>query len=104
MTSIRSPASTSLTSWMLRSWPTASGVSVSGSGTVSRSGRTGSVGGQRPLGADVDDVLGVGLVGDLDHRSSAPSSRASPGTSIGTLRRVGSGRASGSSTRRMPSR
>ena len=29
-------------------------------------------------------MLGVGLVGDLDHRSSAPSSRASPGTSIGT--------------------
>ena len=43
MTSIRLPASTSLTSWTERSWPTASGVSVSGSGTVSRSGRTGSV-------------------------------------------------------------
>ena len=30
MTSIRSPVSTSLTSWIERSWPTASGVSVSG--------------------------------------------------------------------------
>src|SRR5690242_20648665 len=40
---MRSPRSTSLTSWTERSWPTASGVSVSGSGTVSRSGSTGSV-------------------------------------------------------------
>ena len=47
MTSIRLPARASLTSWMLRSWPMASGVSVSGSGTVSRSGRTGSAEGRR---------------------------------------------------------
>ena len=45
MTSMRLPASTSLTSWIERSWPIASGVSVSGRGTASRSGRTGSVAG-----------------------------------------------------------
>src|SRR4051794_16284651 len=39
--SIRSPESTSLTSFMDRGRPTASGVSVSGYGTISRSGRTG---------------------------------------------------------------
>ena len=38
-------ASTSLTSWIERSWPTASGVSVSGKVTVSRSGSTGSCAG-----------------------------------------------------------
>src|SRR4051812_24785112 len=43
MTSIRLPARTSLTSSIERSWPTARGVRVSGSGTVSRSGRTGRV-------------------------------------------------------------
>src|SRR5512133_3183173 len=40
---MRSPRRTSLTSRTDRSCPTASGVSVSGSGTVSRSGSTGSV-------------------------------------------------------------
>ena len=71
MTSMRLPASTSLTSWTERSWPTASGVSVSGSGTVSRSGRTG----QRrraasPLRADLDGLRGV-VGGDLDHAASS---------------------------------
>src|SRR4051794_13312136 len=42
MTSCRSRASTSLMSWIERSCPTASGVSVSGNVTVSRSGSTGS--------------------------------------------------------------
>src|SRR4051812_42296386 len=45
MTSARSPASTSLMSCTERSWPTASGISVSGSGTLSRSGSTGSTAG-----------------------------------------------------------
>ncbi len=45
MTSIRSRPSTSLISVIDRSWPMASGVSVSGNGTASRSGSTGSVAG-----------------------------------------------------------
>jgi hypothetical protein len=94
MTSVRSPARTSLTSWTERSWPTASGVSVSGSGTVSRSGRTGSTSGICRAGAPDRDVLGRLAAGDLDH----------PSTSIGTWRMRFSGSASGSSTRRIPSR
>ena len=43
--SIRLPERTSLTSLIERSWPTASGVSVSGKVTVSRSGSTGSASG-----------------------------------------------------------
>src|SRR5919106_1784389 len=46
MASIRLPASTSFTSVTDRSWPIASGVSVSGNGTLSRSGRIGSVSGR----------------------------------------------------------
>src|SRR4051812_40493416 len=46
MTSMRLPASASLTSWIERGWPAASGVRVSGKATVSRSGRTG-----RPSGS-----------------------------------------------------
>src|SRR2546429_7090583 len=43
---MRLPASTSLTSLIERSWPTASGVSVSGKATVSRSGKTGRASGR----------------------------------------------------------
>src|SRR3954447_10146241 len=46
MTSMRLPRRTSSTSATERSWPTASGISVSGSGIVSRSGRTGGVRGR----------------------------------------------------------
>ena len=46
ITSIRFPPSTSFTSWIERSCPMASGVSVSGKGTVSRSGSTGSASGR----------------------------------------------------------
>ena len=43
--SIRLPLSTSFTSLIERSWPTASGVSVSGNGTLSLSGSSGSTSG-----------------------------------------------------------
>ena len=49
MTSIRLAPSTSLTSLIERSCPTASGVIVSGKVTVSRSGRTGSASGSGAL-------------------------------------------------------
>ncbi len=75
-----------------RGWPTASGVSVSGNVTVSRSGRTGSVAGQRGL-------LGSGgqlALADRDHASSLRS---------GSIRTVCGrvGGASGSSTISIPS-
>ncbi len=101
MTSIRLPASTSLTSWTERSWPIASGVSVSGNGTVSRSGSTGSVSGSGWPDADLDLARGVAVADDVDHGSSMMSWE--PPRSIGTLRVCDSGSASGSSTRRMPS-
>ena len=66
MTSIRSPTSTSLTSRTERSWPTASGVSVSGKVTESRSGRTGSSSGQRRVRRG---RLALGPE-DLDHSPS----------------------------------
>src|SRR5690349_16063829 len=47
--SMRLAPSTSLTSLIERSWPTASGVSVSGKVTVSRRGRTGSASGSGSL-------------------------------------------------------
>ena len=91
MTSIRSPPSTSLTSLIECSWPTASGVSVSGNGTLSLSGSTGSASGSRVCTS----------------RSCGPSpeagisiTRPSP---IGTRRAVSSGRASGTSTTSIPS-
>ena len=45
MTSIRLPASTSSTSLIERSCPTASGITVSGNATLSRRGSTGSASG-----------------------------------------------------------
>src|SRR5215211_3067439 len=47
MTIIRLPPSTSSTSLIERSWPTASGIIVSGKATLSRSGSTGSASGSR---------------------------------------------------------
>ena len=84
MTSMRSPASTSLTSWTERSWPIASGVSVSGSGTrlAQRQDR------QRrraaPRCAPTSTSRPVAAAGDLDHGCSSTSSPRA--TSIGTLR------------------
>ena len=93
MTSMRLPASTSLTSWIERSWPIASGVSVSGRGTVSRSGRTGSVAGSSrwPPTCDVAPVV-AGV--DVDHEAPSSSRAISPSassraTSIGTVARLG---------------
>ena len=104
ITSIRLPASTSLTSWIERSWPIASGVSVSGNGTVSRRGSTGSVPGivrDCPM-STVSPSPGDG--GDLDHVLSTSMSDSDSGTSMGTRRERGSGAASGSSIRSIPSR
>ena len=73
-----------------RGWPTASGVSVSGKVTVSRSGRTGSVAGS--AGGSVGQLA----LADRDH---APSRRS------GSIRTVvgRDGGASGSSTISIPS-
>ena len=81
---------------MLRSWPTASGVSVSGKVTLSRSGRTGSAFGQARQ-AVLAHVLGRAVVGDLDHEPASPDRR-----DTGTERVCESDSTRGSSTRRMP--
>ena len=91
ITSRRSAASTSLISVIERGWPTASGVSVSGKVTVSRSGRTGSVAGSCGL-------LGRGQLALAD-RDHGPSRRSgSMRTDCGRA-----GGASGSSTISIPS-
>ena len=102
MTSMRSPASTSLTSWIERSWPIASGVSVSGSGTASRSGRTGSAPGTARWRADLDRR---GPRRRRRPRSRVARSTSSPSRDLDRhAARARLGRASGSSMRRMPSR
>ena len=106
MTSMRLPASTSLTSWIERSWPIASGVSVSGSGHGLAQRQDGQRGREQPLAADLDVAPVVAGV-DVDHAAPSPSRAISPSpssraTSIGTVR--ASARCSGSSTRRIPSR
>ena len=75
-----------------RSWPMASGVSVSGNGTLSRIGNTGSASGNAEVtGASTGSPFEEGMW--IDHQPS----------SIGTRRTVRSGRASGISTASMPS-
>ena len=81
-----------MTSLIERSWPTASGVSVSGKVTVSRSGSTGSASGSGCVGAD--RVLGVER--RLDHLEdraalhqlvaarSAPGGWSRPGSRSGS--------------------
>ena len=56
ITSIRSPPSTSLTSCFERSCPIASGISVSGKATLSRSGSTGSTSGRRLVATGTSSV------------------------------------------------
>ena len=93
ITSIRSPPSTSLISRIDRSWPTASGVSVSGSVTESRSGSTGSASGSSggaPMATSSPPVPGV-AISITDRR---PCRIARPGAGP---------RDDGSSTVRMPS-
>ena len=89
-------------SWIERSWPTASGVSVSGNVTVSRSGRTGSWSGID--GAPIATVFAPSPSASMSMRHGSPSPlalRRRPG-SIGTA--CGSaGSAIGSSTTSMPS-
>jgi hypothetical protein len=63
MTSMRSPARMSLMSCTLRSWPTASGVNASGSGTVSRSGQDRQLRGHAALAADLDGARRVAVRG-----------------------------------------
>ena len=81
---MRLPRRTSSTSATERSWPTASGISVSGSGIVSRSGRTGSVPGTA-RGAPTSTSCSSPRVGDLDRSGHQPSRTSwSRSTSIGT--------------------
>ena len=75
-----------------RSWPMASGVSVSGNGTLSRIGSTGSASGSADVTRRLHGLAVRG--GDVD--AHQPSS-------IGTRRTVCSGRARGISTASMPS-
>ncbi len=93
MTSIRLPVSTSLTSRTERSWPIASGVSASGNGTESRSGRTGRASGRFERTSAV--VASPSRGRDVD----AHASRSSIGTRLTSL----SGRASGTSISSSPS-
>ena len=85
MASIRLAPRTSSTSLIERSWPTASGVSVSGKVTVSRSGRTGSASGSGWLAR----IASSASSGDsTTSRTGAPSitcARSAPG---GWSRRV----------------
>ena len=101
MTSIRLAPRTSSTSLIERSWPTASGVSVSGKVTVSRSGRTGSASGSGCVGAD--RVLGVER--RLDDFEDRRPLHQLPLMSrpIGTRRVVSAGSRRGRSMRRIPS-
>ena len=101
-----------MTSLIERSWPTASGVSVSGKVTVSRSGRTGSASGSGSWLRIAS--LGVGDLDDLDLGGLdlvPPSMRLGrvgvchgyySARSIGTWR-APCGTRTGSSTRRIPS-
>ena len=122
MTSMRSPASTSLTSRIERSWPTASGVTVSGNGTISRRGSTGRAAGSSaaaaplpgavaPAGPPSGEVTSTVTAARppagrrwpvrAAHRVSPPA--AGRAASIGTGRPRSVGRATGISIRRMPS-
>src|SRR4051794_18630373 len=67
---MRLAPSTSLTSLIERSWPTASGVSVSGKVTVSRSGRTGSASGSGALAR----IASSASVGDSTTSRTGPPS------------------------------
>ena len=93
MASMRLPASTSFTSWIERCWPIASGVRVSGNGTLSRSGRIGSVSGRlvrtSAVAASPSDE-GMWMLTAAVRRSARAAT-------------LWSGRASGISTSRMPS-
>ena len=98
MTSIRSPESTSLTSLIERSWPTASGVSVSGKVTISRSGSTGSASGSgwpcaRGSPASTSGVSTTSIVGPPSTRRVALGHQLYSSVSIGTRRVASAARA-----------
>ena len=97
MTSIRLAPRTSSTSLIERSWPTASGVSVSGKVTVSRSGSTGSASGS---GWSARIASSASSGESTTSRTGAPSITCRP---IGTRRVVSPGSRSGSSIRSIPS-
>src|SRR3954452_2914799 len=92
--SIRLPERTSLTSLMERSWPTASGVRVSGKVTVSRSGRIGRASGSGSMLATASSMSGISTTSSCGVSTSAIASSLSPegGSLLGALnRRLASG-------------
>ena len=98
MTSIRLAPSTSLTSLIERSWPTASGVSVSGEGDglAQRQHR------QRVGQRRVARIASSASSGDSTTSRTGLPSMATP-VPIGTRRVVSDGSRSGSSIRSTPS-
>src|SRR5829696_1667991 len=94
---MRLPVSTSLTRLIERSWPIASGVSVSGNGTLSRSGRIGNASGRfvrtSAVAASPSDEGMWILI------RSEPAARCRPGARAGSRLRGGHPR-----TRRGPRR